>query len=179
MGGVSAATQQRTVERSRAAKLARYYRDEQGLTVAQIARLLGRTPATIGAYLYDPDGTKTKRVKRRYRGVCRECGASTWGAGPSAAAKLCARCNGAATRKWQLDQIEAALRAWHQTFGKPASSTDLSLTHARMAAAKDAGVRLRRLQAGWVGGQWPAASVVQYHYGTIERANRIALRRPD
>jgi hypothetical protein len=52
------------------------------------------------------------------------------------------------------------------------------LTHAHTAAARDGGVRLRRLQAGWAGGQWPAASVVQYHYGTVERANRIALRSP-
>ncbi len=169
----------RGAERARAARLARYYHDHERLSVGEIATRLGRKPATIRAYLYDPDGAKTKRVKRRYRGVCRKCGTSTWGAGPSTAATLCARCNGAATRKWRLDQIEAALRVWHQTFGKHASSTDLSLTHARMAAAKDGGVRLRRLQAGWSGGQWPAASVVQYHYGTIERANRIALRRPD
>jgi hypothetical protein len=37
---VSAAAQQRSAERSRAAKLARYYRDEQGLKVTQIVRLL-------------------------------------------------------------------------------------------------------------------------------------------
>jgi hypothetical protein len=178
VGGVSATAQQRSAERTRAATLARYYRDEQHLTVAQIAGLLGRAPATISAYLYDPDGAKTKRTKRRYRGSCRKCGASTWGAGPSAAATLCAQCNGAATRKWQPSQIEAALRAWRAMFGKPASSTDLSLTHARNAAAKDGGVRLRRLQAGWSGGPWPAASVLQYHYGTVERANRIALRPP-
>ena len=173
---MSAAAQQRSVERSRAVKLARYYRYEQHLTITQIARLLGRAPATISAYLYDPDGAKTKRVKRHYRGVCQKCGASTWGAGPSAAATLCARCNGAATRKWQPSQIEAALRAWRAMFGKPASSTDLSLTHARKAAVKDGGVRLRRPQAGWSGGPWPTASVVQYHYGTVELANRIALR---
>lgn len=172
------ATAQRTVERARAAKLARHYRDEQHLTVTEIARLLGRAPATISAYLYDPDAAKAKRVKRRYRGVCRKCGASTWGPGPDGAATLCARCNGATTRKWQPSQIEVALRAWHAMFGKPASSTDLSLTHARSAAARDGGVRLRRLQGGWSGGQWPAASVVQYHYGTVERANRIALRPP-
>jgi hypothetical protein len=51
-------------------------------------------------------------------------------------------------------------------------------THARTAAARDGGVQLRRLQAGWAGGQWPAASVVQYHHGTVERVNRIALRPP-
>lgn len=167
---------QRGSERARAATLARYYRDEQHLTIAQIARLLGRAPATINAYLYDPDGTKTKHIKARYRGVCHGCGTSTWGSGPSGAARLCARCSGAATRKWEHQQIEAALRAWRQMFGRCASSTDLSMTHARVATPRDGGVRLRRLQEGWSGGPWPAASVVQYHYGTIANANQIALR---
>lgn len=172
---MSAGAQRRVAERSRAARLARYYRDEQGLAVPEIAALLGRAPATISAYLYDPDGAKAKRVKRRYRGTCRQCGMSTWGAGPGGAATLCARCNGASTLRWPPGQIEAALRAWYETFGKSASSTDLSLTHARRVAAKDGGVRLRRLRDGWAGGAWPAASVVQYHYGTVAHANRIAL----
>lgn len=172
---MSASSQWRVAERSRAARLTRYYHDEQGLAVAEIAKLLGRAPATISAYLYDPDASKTRRVKRRYRGTCRECGASTWGAGPRTAATLCARCNGACTRKWPSAQIEAALRAWYEMFDKLASSTDLSLTYARQAAKKDGGVRLRRLRDGWAGGAWPAASVVQYHYGTVAHANRVAL----
>lgn len=172
---MSARPQHRVAERSRAARLARHYRDEQGLAVSEIATLLGRAPATINAYLYDPDGRKNRAAKKRWRGACSRCGAPTWAPGPRAAATLCARCNGASTRKWQPAQIEAALRAWHEMFGKPASSTDLSLTHARRAAPKDGGVRLRRLEAGWAGGAWPAASVVQYHYGTVARANRVAL----
>jgi hypothetical protein len=60
-------------------------------------------------------------------------------------------------------------------FDKPASSTDLSLTHAREAATRDGGVRLRRLEDGWAGGSWPAASVVQYHYGSLAEANSVAL----
>lgn len=174
---MSSGPQHRATERARAARLARHYRDEQGLAVSDIAALLERSPATISAYLYDPDGLKTKRVKRRYRGTCGQCGASTWGAGPGTAAALCARCNGAATRKWQPAHIEAALRAWREMFGQPASSADLSLAHARKASAKDGGVRLRRLQAGWSGGAWPAASVVQYHYGTVANANRVALAK--
>jgi hypothetical protein len=110
--------------------------------------------------------TEAKRVKRRYRGVCRMCGASTWGAGPSGAATICARCNGAATRSGSPARSRLPC-AWHQAFGKPESSTDLSLTHARPAAAKDDGVRLRRLRAGWACGDWPAANVVQYHYGMV------------
>jgi hypothetical protein len=167
-----------STERGRAAALARHYRDDEGLTVSEIAPLLDRTPATISAYLYDPDGEKTKRVRSRYRGVCRSCGASTWGAGPGQAGELCARCNGRATRKWDNTTIESALRAWAAMFGKPATSTDLSLSHATSTADRDGGVRLHRLQAGWEGRRWPPSSVVQYHYGSVANANQIAHAEP-
>jgi hypothetical protein len=67
----------RVHERRRAAALARHYRDQEGLPVAEIARRLGRAPATVKAYLYDPTGEKAREVKARYRGVCRGCGAAT------------------------------------------------------------------------------------------------------
>src|SRR5881227_348859 len=41
-------------ERQRAAQLARHYRDQEDLTIAEIARRLGRAEATVKAYLYDP-----------------------------------------------------------------------------------------------------------------------------
>jgi DNA-directed RNA polymerase specialized sigma24 family protein len=37
----------RVAERRRAAQLARYYRDQEGLSIAEIARRLGRAEATI------------------------------------------------------------------------------------------------------------------------------------
>ena len=46
----------RVSEQLRAAQLARHYRDQEGLTIAEIARRLGRAEATIKAYLYDPNG---------------------------------------------------------------------------------------------------------------------------
>ena len=41
------------------------------------ARRLGRSPATVKGYFYDPTGDKAKTVKRRYQGACRGCGAPT------------------------------------------------------------------------------------------------------
>ena len=41
-------------ERRRAVQLARHYRDQENLTIAEIARRLGRAEATVKAYLYDP-----------------------------------------------------------------------------------------------------------------------------
>ncbi len=168
-------TPQRVIERRRAAALARHYRDQEGLKISEIATRLDRSPTTISAYLYDPDGTKTKRVKNTYRGVCEHCEAPTWGSGPGRSRRLCARCNGRSTLKWEKSLIEAALRAWNRMYGKPASSTDLSLTDAKRAAESGSDERLRRLAAGWEHGRWPSRSVVQYHYGTVANANQVAL----
>ena len=44
----------RVSERRRAAQLARHYRDQENLTIAEIARRLGRAEATVKAYFYDP-----------------------------------------------------------------------------------------------------------------------------
>ncbi|HEX4864162.1 MAG TPA: hypothetical protein VFV02_08825, partial [Acidimicrobiales bacterium] len=60
-----------------AVALARHYREAEGLSIAVIALRLGRAPATIKAYFYDPTGEKSKAVKARYQGVCRGCGAYT------------------------------------------------------------------------------------------------------
>jgi len=63
----------RVVERRRAVALARHYREAEGLSIGQIADRLGRSPATIKAYFYDPTGEKAREVKARYRGVCGGC----------------------------------------------------------------------------------------------------------
>ena len=67
----------RVVERRGAVALARHLREAEGLSIAQIADRLGRSPATIKAYFYDPTGEKAKAVKRRYQGACRGCRAPT------------------------------------------------------------------------------------------------------
>ncbi len=51
----------RVAEPRRAAQLARHYRDQEVLSIAEIARRLGRAEATVKAYLYDPSKV-TKRL---------------------------------------------------------------------------------------------------------------------
>lgn len=168
----------RVSERKQAARLARHYRDTEHLSLAQIAQLLGRSRATIREYLYDPDGSKARQVKERYRGQCRNCNTQTSGAGPGLPKTLCPRCAARAAAKWDKPRIEAAMRAWHARHGHPATTTDLSRTYANKRAPHDGGARLHRLQEGWEGGPWPPASVVQYHFGTIRLANQAALCLP-
>ena len=58
----------RVSERRRAAQLARHYPDLEDLTIAEIARRLGRAEATVKAYLYDPfyaDRRPTQASARR------------------------------------------------------------------------------------------------------------------
>ena len=57
----------RVEDRRRAARLARHYRDVEELSIAEIARRLGRAHATVKAYLYDPTGEKARAVQRRYQ----------------------------------------------------------------------------------------------------------------
>jgi hypothetical protein len=59
----------RVMERRRAVSLARHYREAEGLSIVQISDRLGRSPATIRAYFYDPTGEKARAVKARYRVV--------------------------------------------------------------------------------------------------------------
>jgi AraC-like DNA-binding protein len=73
----STAVADRVTERRPAVALARHYREFEGLSTAQIAQRLGRSPATVKAYFYDPTGEKARAVKARYQGVCRGCGAYT------------------------------------------------------------------------------------------------------
>lgn len=164
------------MQRQRASALARHYRDVERLSIAEIAQRLGRSPASVRAYLHDPDGTKIKRLKETYRGRCSRCGRLTSGTGPRNARALCAGCSGRSSARWSRPQIEQALRAWYALHGGAATSTDLSMSYAKRRSRQGDPTRLERLQAGWEGGRpWPPASVVQYHYGTVRAANTLAL----
>ena len=144
----------RVEERRRAVQLARHYREAGGLSIAQIAQRLGRSPATIKACFYDPTGEKAKAVKTRYQGICRGCGAPTQPRnGKGDAYGYCKRCHpGAIAPKWTRERVQEAMRAWRDRYGEPPSSYDWSRTHARGRG----GQALERLAEG----DWPSPTTV-------------------
>jgi hypothetical protein len=160
----------RVVERRRAVALARQFREAEGLSIAQIANRLGRSPATIKAYFYGPTGDKARAVKARYVGVCRGCGAYTQPRnGKGDAYAYCKVCHpGAIERRWTPERVIAAICAWRARYEKFPSSYDWSRAHAR----RRGGAALERLREG----EWPAASVVSDLFGTWAAARAAASR---
>src|SRR4030081_1483371 len=169
--GRSRAAYERVAERPRAVALARHYREAEGPSIAQIADRLGRSPATIKAYFYDPTGEKARAVKARYQGVCRGCGAYTQPRnGKGDAYAYCKRCHpGAMERRWTQERVVEAMLQWRRHYGRLPSSYDWSRTHAR----RRGGEVLERL----TGGEWPASSVVTRVVGTWATARAAAVSR--
>src|SRR5436305_10217410 len=152
--GTSTVAYDRVIERSRAVALAHHFSEAEGLSIKQIADRLGRSPATIKAYFYDPTGEKARAVKARYVGVCRGCGAYTQPRnGKGDAYAYCKRCHpGAIQPRWTRELVLEAMREWQERYGRLPSSYDWSRTHARARG----GQALRRLNEGC----WPSASTV-------------------
>ncbi len=170
-GHASRAGTDRVVERRRAVALARHYREFEGLSIRQIADRLGRSPATVKAYFYDPAGEKARAVKARYVGVCRGCGAYTQPRnGKGDAYAYCKACHpGAIERRWTCERVLDAMREWCERYGRLPSSYDWSRTHAR----RRGGEAVERLALG----EWPPASVVAPLFGSWAAACGAARRQ--
>jgi AraC-like DNA-binding protein len=160
----------RVLERRRAVALARHYRESECLSIRQIADRLGRSPATVKAYFYDPTGEKARAVKARYVGVCRGCGAYTQPRnGKGDAYAYCKAWHpGAIERRWTRRRVLNAMLEWRDRYGKLPSSYDWSRTHAH----RRGGEPLERLSAG----DWPSASAVSGVYGSWRVARTAATR---
>jgi hypothetical protein len=171
MASEGRATYDRVRERRRAVALARHFQEAEELSIAQIAERLGRSPATIKAYFYDPTGEKARAVKARYVGVCRGCGAYTQPRnGKGDAYAYCKACHpGAIERCWTRERVLAAMGEWRDRYGRLPSSYDWSRTH----ATRRRGDALNRLTEG----RWPSASVVTALFGTWASARYAAGHR--
>jgi hypothetical protein len=149
--------------------LARHFREAEGLSIGEIADRLGRSPATIKAYFYDPTGEKARAVKARYVGVCRGCGAYTQPRnGKGDAYTYCKACHaGVIKRRWNRERVLDAMLDWRSRYGTLPSSHDWSRTH----AGRRGGEALRRLNHG----AWPSATVVTALWGSWLAARSAAV----
>jgi AraC-like DNA-binding protein len=170
--GPSPAISDRVAERRRAVALAQHFREAEGLSIAHIADRLGRAPATVKSYFYDPTGEKARAVKARYVGVCRGCGAYTQPRnGKGDAYAYCKRCHpGAIQRRWTRELVISAMLEWRERYGRLPSSYDWSRAH----AWRRGGHALRRLAEG----RWPAASVVTALFGAWSVARESSETSP-
>lgn len=94
----------------------------QGWVNQRIANALGLTYSGLRNIINDPDGSKQKARRERYRGTCAECGKHTDGSSGFNAPNLCAHCNGLASRVWTRENIIEAIRSWAAEHGEPPRS---------------------------------------------------------
>jgi hypothetical protein len=111
----------------------------EGLSSAEIAACLGRSPATIKANFYDPTREKARAVKARYVGVCRGCGAYTRPRdGKDDAYAYCRPCHrGAIEARWTHERVLEAMRDWRARYGRLPTSYDWSRTHVAVGQQLD------------------------------------------
>jgi hypothetical protein len=157
----------RALARRRNVLLAQHHL-QQGWSVAQIAHLLDRAPATVRGYLHDPTGEKAKRRKASYAGRCERCGMPTSGAdGKDRASRHCQRCKPQSRPRWTRELVRGAHRFWRERFGFIASSVDWSGSHAR----RRGGQALERYRSA----RWPSQTVIRRLYGTPAAAREDAF----
>lgn len=98
-----------------------------GLPVTAIARRLGISKARVYELLDPNELAKARARKRRYDGVCVDCGAQTRNGGKAVPPKRCQACSRQHqhdTRRWTPDAITAAMRAWGERHGRAPVASD-------------------------------------------------------
>lgn len=163
----------RTHRRSRAAWAADAQRlRAQGLSITQVAAELGLSRSFTGSLLYDHDGAKERERKRRYAGVCEQCGARTDGSnGRAKAPSLCAACSVRRQheeRFWTRDAIVDCIQAFAEMYGRPPTAPDWNPSFAAARGDTERAARFRE------DGAWPFVSVVVREFGSWAAAIEAA-----
>lgn len=99
---------------------------DRGEKVATIARTYGVGHSFVSSVLNDPDGSKERERKNKYRRPCPECGKPMDGSngnGPHAS-RYCSDCIGAAMKVWTAEAVIEAIQGWAAEYGRPPTATD-------------------------------------------------------
>lgn len=95
-----------------------------GFSRREIAASLGLSPQTISNYINDPDGSKQKHRRQRYRRRCIDCGqlAADGSGGYRRGSVRCAACAAAYMRSqqyWTRERLLDAVQRWAAQHGSP------------------------------------------------------------
>lgn len=150
-----------------------------GMTHKEIGEVLGVARSTIAAEL-DPDyRAKVRARRRRYGGVCVDCGRTTDGsAGRWKAPKRCRECREEYQRtvkKWTRPRIIAAIQVFYDLHGRPPRATEFSPALARSHTTPERWEEILRLHAS---GDWPQYTAVRREFGSWNNAIRAAGFKP-
>jgi len=106
----------------------------EGLLLREIGARLGVSTKTVHAWLSDPDGSKARERKQRYRAICVACGRPCYRQGPYAAWRCepCERTHRHEHRKWTKRKVKAALGRWADDLGRPPTADETALPGTRV-----------------------------------------------
>ena len=120
-------------ERAQSVAEASRLRDE-GLLLREIGARLGVSAKTVHAWLSDPDGSKARERKQRYRAICVACRGPCYRQGSYAAwhCETCERAHRHEQRKWTKRKVKAALGRWADDLGRPPTAEETALPGTRV-----------------------------------------------
>lgn len=157
------------LSRAEKAEIAARLRDK-GYTVRKIAEELGISRTYADGLLKDPDGSKDRARKEKYKGRCEDCGNPTTykkGGGTARHCKDCAKSHNG-NSYWTKELIIDAIKRFAEIHGRrPSSSEWLSVRekHKRLGRNSDE--------------RYPYAATVLYHFGSWADAIEAAgFERP-
>lgn len=97
---------------------------DEGRTNKYICITLGLSASSLRNIINDPEGSKQKARRERYRGTCQECGRKTDGSSGYNAPKLCVHCSGEKHKIWTREKIVTAIQEWAKEHGRPPRASD-------------------------------------------------------
>lgn len=149
---------------------------DEGMTLREVAAELGIAVSSVRNVLNDPDGSKQRARRARYRGICIDCGAATDGSnGYGKASQRCGSCRRVyegseearlAKTIWTRDLILARIREWAEIHGEPPRLGDWGTRPDRYPAEHE-----RFLAAD---GYWPWFSQVYRQFDSMAAACEAA-----
>lgn len=134
-----------------------------GLTVREIAKVLGISRSYASSLLLDPDGSKDRERKKKYAQPCENCGTLTNGSDGRKQHPLCGNCghehaaavSRAVNTVWTAELIISRIQEWAELYGQPPAQADWCPTFCYRLNDPD-----RAQPYLDAGGYWPPHTVV-------------------